>query len=193
MLEECYNPKTKTLLIPHYFNDELKDLCPDTEIIIFLEDYDKTQYSRFNNQIDKLPQNLIRLTFGWNFNGSINHLPPNLIHLTFGGNFNQPVDNLPQKLTHLTFGRNFNKPVDNLPPNLTHLTFGEMFNKSVDNLPPNLTHLVLGWRFCQKLDNLPISLIEIKIIKPRASILKLQIKVPFGCKVVDTANKEVII
>ena len=123
MLEEYYNKETKTLLIPLNFNEKLKDLPLDTEIIIFeKEDFNKGQCSKFNYSID-------------------NKLPSNLRHLTFGYYFNQKVDNLPSKLTHLSFGGLFSQEVDNLPENITHLTFGYWFNQKVDNLPQNLINL----------------------------------------------------
>jgi len=128
MWEEYYNKETKTLIIPFNFNEELKDLPLDTEIIILEEDFSKTKYSQFNQLIDDLPNGLTYLSFGYNFNQKVDNLPTNLIHLTFGNLFNKEVDNLPSSLTHLTFGHSFNKKVDNLPKKLIHLTFGTFFN-----------------------------------------------------------------
>ena len=88
MLEEYYNKETKTLTIPFNFNEELKDLPLDTEIIIFDEDFDKYEDSLFNCPISDI-------------------LAPSLTHLTFGTRFNESVDKLPNSLTHLTFGRKF--------------------------------------------------------------------------------------
>ena len=99
------------------------------------------------------------------------------------------MDNLPSSLTHLTFGSYFNQKVNNLPSSLTHLTSGSHFNQIVDNLPSILTHLTFGSFFNQKVNNLPSSLKEIKIHKQKVNLLK---KIPFGCKVVDENNMEIL-
>ena len=101
MLEKYYNKKTNTLTIPLNFNEELKDLPSDTKIIIFEEDYNKREYSQFNQLVDKLPNNLTHLTFGCYFDKLVNNLPNFLKNLTFGDNFNQKVDNLPNNLKQL--------------------------------------------------------------------------------------------
>ena len=125
MLEKYYNKKTNTLTIPLNFNEELKDLPSDTKIIIFEEDYNKREYSQFNQLVDKLPNNLTHLTFGCYFDKLVNNLPNFLKNLTFGDNFNQKVDNLPNILIYLTFGYCFNEKVDNLPNNLKQLKIFE--------------------------------------------------------------------
>jgi hypothetical protein len=137
-LDNYYNKKTKTLILPANYNKIIKEISNEIEIIIFHEN------SQFNKPIDKLPKNLISLTFGKFFNQPVDNLPENLTHLTFNKKFNQPVDNLPKSLTHLSFGFYFNQPVDNLPKSLTHLTFSYKFNQPVDFLPKNLTHLTFG-------------------------------------------------
>jgi hypothetical protein len=81
-----YNKETKTLSIPYNFDEELKDIPEETEIIIFLEYF--INFSVFNKKINNFPQNLTQLTFGYNFNQKINNLPKNLTHLTFGNDFN---------------------------------------------------------------------------------------------------------
>ena len=131
-----YNRDTKTLIISCDFNEELKDIPKDTQIIIFENKYLKL--SVFNQKVDNLPQNLA--------------------HLTFGTTFNQKVDNLPQSLTYLTFGFMFNQKVGFLPKNLTHLTFNYCFNKEVNNLPKNIIHLAFGVCFCEKIYKLPKNL-----------------------------------
>ena len=69
MLEKYYNKETKTLTIPLSFNEELKDLPFDTKIIIFEENYNKGQFSKFNQEVNaNLPNTLARLTFGCHFN-----------------------------------------------------------------------------------------------------------------------------
>lgn len=85
-LKEYYNSKTKTLILPYKFEEELKDLPIDVKIIIFEEDLDKEQSSYFDKPVghqeckcSNCPRNL----------------PNSLTHLTFGDYFNQSVDNLP--------------------------------------------------------------------------------------------------
>ena len=154
-----YNSKTKTIIIPYDFNEELIDLPKDTKTIIFYEEYILDIFSHFNKPLTNLPESLT--------------------HLTFGFNFNQPVVNLPKSLIHLTFGYCFNQSVDCLPSRLTHLTFGCSFNQLVNCLPENLTHLTFNWQFKQNASNLPAGLQEIKIYRKQEQF----IKIPFGCKV----------
>jgi hypothetical protein len=155
-----YNKETKTLIISCDFNEELKDIPNDTQIIIF-----ENKDSIFNQKVDNLPLKLTHLTFGAWFNQKVDNLPKNIIHLTFGYYFNKEVDNLPKNLTHITFSNDcvFNQKVDYLPKNLTHLFFSDDFNQKVDNLPKNLTHLFLSDDFNQKVDNLPKNLKYLKI------------------------------
>jgi hypothetical protein len=79
-----YNKETKTLTIPYIFNEELKDIPEETEIIIFNQNLVKYEYSKFNKSVDNLPKNITHLTFGSSFNQSVNKLPETLTHLTFG-------------------------------------------------------------------------------------------------------------
>jgi hypothetical protein len=53
---EHYNKDTKTLIIPHTFNKELKDIPEETEIILFNQNR-KQEYSKFNHSVDNLPKN----------------------------------------------------------------------------------------------------------------------------------------
>ena len=160
MFEEYYNAETKTLRFTHDFDEELKDLPTDTQIIIFEENFNKGEYSKFNQIVDNLPNNLIHLTFGYCFYQSVDKLPDSLTHLSFGCYFNKSADNLPKNLTHLTFESDaqFNQSVDKLPKKLTHLTFGKWFDQSVNKLPKNLTHLTFGKWFNQSVNKLPTSL-----------------------------------
>ena len=168
MLTKYYDKERKTLKIPFYFNEELKNLPSNVKIIIFEEDYDKFEFSKFNQTIGNLPLSIMRITFGSIFNQPINDLPHSLTRLTLGHHFNQPMNNLPHSLTHLTFGMSFNQPLNNLPNYLTYLTFGISFNQEVNNLPPSLK--------------------EIKIFNKSVHLLK---KIPFGCKIIDEHDNEI--
>jgi len=188
MLTKYYDKERKTLKIPFYFNEELKNLPSNVKIIIFEEDYDKFEFSKFNQTIGNLPLSIMRITFGSIFNQPINDLPHSLTRLTLGHHFNQPMNNLPHSLTHLTFGMSFNQPLNNLPNYLTHLTFGMSFNQPLNNLPNYLTYLTFGISFNQEVNNLPPSLKEIKIFNKSVHLLK---KIPFGCKIIDEHDNEI--
>lgn len=48
--------------------------------------------SKFNQEVDELPENLTNLIFGYNFDKKVNNLPKKLTHLIFDFYFNQKVD-----------------------------------------------------------------------------------------------------
>lgn len=50
MLKEYYNEETRTLIIPHNYNEELNDLPVDTKIIIFEKEYDNIGYSKYDKK-----------------------------------------------------------------------------------------------------------------------------------------------
>ena len=132
-----YNNITKTLKIPYEFNEELKDIPDDAEIIIFDQDYQNVEYSNFNQEIKEnvLPDSLHTLTFGIRFNQEIKDsvLPDSLHTLTFGTRFNQEIKEnvFPDSLHTLTFGWDFNQEIKEnvLPDSLHTLTFGGYFNQ----------------------------------------------------------------
>ena len=171
MLEKYYNVETKTLTLPHNFDEELKDLSSNTKIIIFEDDTIGPFYSIFNKSVDNLPNSITNLTFGRYFNQLVDATRKNFI---FTG---APKNNV-------VFDG------DNLPKNLTHLIFGFNFSQSVDNLPENLIHLRFGYKFNQKIDNLPLNIKQIKMYKQQIHLLK---KVPFECKIIDDDNKEIFL
>lgn len=117
-------------------------------------------------QIDKIPQNIVKLYLSNTFNQSIDKLlNPNfgtskpkpqtkLTHLVFGCKFNCTVNHLPDSLQYLYFGHSFNKSVNNLPNSLILISFGYNFNCSVDYLPSNLKHIIFGKNFSQPINNL---------------------------------------
>ena len=170
-----YNKETKTLIIPYDFDEELKDLPEETEIMIF-EGESSNNYSRFNQPI------IIKTNFNF-----INYfkvdkyksiLPKNLTHLTFGYSFNKKVDNLPQNITHLTFGYVFNQIVDKLPITIKELSL-HCNNNLINNLPEHIEKLFINFYYkIKKVENLPFTLKEI-IIKDEK--FKEYIKIPFGC------------
>ena len=142
MLKKYYNIKTKTVTLPYEFNEELKDLPVDVQVIIFEENDNNKEYSQFNKKVDATRKNFI-------FTGA----PKN--NVVFDG------DNLPKNLTHLIFGFNFSQSVDNLPENLIHLRFGYKFNQKIDNLPLNIKQIKMYKQQIHLLKKVPF---ECKII-----------------------------
>jgi hypothetical protein len=163
-----YYNNTKTLELSCDFNDELKDIPTDTEIITFANN----KYSKFNQQIKNnvLPVSLHTLSFGYAFNQEIkeNVLPVSLHTLSFGYEFNQEIKEnvLPKKLCFLTFGRKFNQEIkENVLPNSLHtINFGSCFNQEIKEyvLPNSLHTINFGWFFHQYINNvLPKSITKI--------------------------------
>jgi hypothetical protein len=220
-IKELDSKRLDTLVIMKYENNPLEKIFYPSKMIsnLFPKKYPENlthlifgSLSKFNFPVDNLPPNLTHLKFGNNFNFPVDNLPHNLIHLSFGCNFNHPVDNLPPNLTHLEFGYEFNQSVDNLPRNLTHLTLGQKFNQSVDNLPTNIKELgfsdisfiknyipahisnikVIFESFTknQLIDNLPSHIKQIKI-NDISKIHYLK-KIPFGCKIIDVNDNEIL-
>jgi hypothetical protein len=169
---QYYNNITKTLTIPYEFNDELKDIPDDAQIIIFDEDWKNIEYSKFNQKIKEnvLPDNLHTLTFGDAFNQEIkeNVLPSSLHTLTFGHYFNQEIKEnvLPCNLHTLTFCFSFNQEIKEnvLPDNLHTLSFGWHFNQEIKEyvLPKSIKKISL-YSHCNLKNNLPLWIEEVCI------------------------------
>jgi hypothetical protein len=165
---QYYNNITKTLTIPYEFNEELKDIPDDTEIIIFDEDTKYYKYSKFNQEIKEnvLPNNLHTLTFGWFFNQKIkeNVLPGNLHTLTFSWEFNQVIKEnaLSKSIKQIGLYSHCNL-INNLPLGLEEVcikfSWFRTYNKEVNNLPMTLK----------------------KITVENEEYLKYITKIPFGC------------
>jgi hypothetical protein len=167
---EYYNNTTKTLTIPYIFNEELKDISTDTKYIIFSQNYENSEYSKFNREIKEnvLPVSLHTLTFGFHFDQEIKeNVLPTLLHtLTFSCKFNQEIKEnvLPCSLHTLKFGWLYNQQIkENVLPNILHtLIFGCEFNQeiNINVLPKSLHTLIFNWRFNQDIKEnvLPVSL-----------------------------------
>ena len=52
MFKKYYNTQTKTLTLPFSFYEELKDLLVDTQILLFEENYNRKEYSKFNRRVE---------------------------------------------------------------------------------------------------------------------------------------------
>jgi hypothetical protein len=180
------NIENLILEIPYYYTDtKLQKSLPK-----FMPKFSKMKELKlnigfYNEKIDFLPQNLIKLFIGDNIKSTRIFFPINLTHLTFDNYYD--TDNLidfclPPNLTYLKFGlfSRSKKPLVNLPSKLTHLCLSYHFNHKIDDLPQSLTHLKLGYLFNQSLDNLPnslkfLSLYEQKNIKLTKNIKELSL------------------
>ena len=159
-------------------------------------------------------QNLTHLNFGIDFNQKIDNLPNSLTHLTFKHCFNQIVDNLPNSITHLQFGTNFNQSVDNLPNDLRFLSFGYGYKKKVEKLQKSIKELCFWSNNCIKniisdtIENIYICFFNndinnemIENIPPTVKQIKLNkkdkihfiTKIPFGCKIIDKYDVDIIL
>ena len=168
-----YNESTKTLIIQPEFNNELVNLPKDVKIMIF-ENKIYPNYSKFNQNVDKLPPNLTHLTFGWDFNQNVDKLPSNLTHLTFGKEFNQNINKLPSSINYL--GLTSDSLVkNNIPIIITKINIifshYDEHNENITNLPPTIQEI--------KINN-----------KDKIHYLK---KIPYGCVVKDEDDNIIII
>ena len=191
---QYYNNTTKTLIIPYDFNEVLKDIPDDTEIIIFDEDNENEKNSKFNQEIKEniLPDSLHTLTLGYSFNQEIkeNVLPNNLHTLTFGDNFNQEIkeDILPGNLHTLIFGFHFNQEIKEnvLPKSIKKIGLYSHCNL-INNLPLQIEEVCIKFNkyydeYNKEVNNLPITLK--KIVIENEKNLKYITKIPFGCEII---------
>ena len=58
MLEKYYNKETYILILLTNFNSSLKDLPLGTKIIIFGENKDRYEYSKFNQKVNNIASSL---------------------------------------------------------------------------------------------------------------------------------------
>ena len=129
-----YNNITKTLTIPCEFNEELKDIPDDAQIIIFDEDWKNIEYSEFNQKIKEnvLPDNLHTLSFGWHFNQEIKEyvLPKSIKKISLYSHCNLK-NNLPLWIEEvcIKFSNDdkYNKEVNNLPITLKKITIKDVY------------------------------------------------------------------
>ena len=190
---EYYNNTTKTLTIPYIFNEELKDISTDTKYIIFSQNYENSEYSKFNREIKEnvLPVSLHTLTFGFHFDQEIKeNVLPTLLHtLTFSCKFNQEIKEnvLPCSLHTLTFAGYYNKIIKEnvLPKSIKKIDLYSHCNL-INNLPLCVKEVYIKFedndKYNKEVNNLPITLEKITIKNEK--FLKYITKVPFGCDIV---------
>lgn len=132
--------------------------------------FDDRYNKPITNELIEIMKNYDKIMFGSKFNQNVDHLPDNITHIVFHSSFNQNVDFLPQSITYLEFIGTFNKNINNLPNKLTHLNLSEKFNRSIDNLPKHLIHLSIYDTFRQNVACLPKNLKNLKIYHKRHHI-----------------------
>ena len=113
-------------------------------------------YSKFNQEVNKLPKSITHLTFGYQFNQEVNNLPNSLTHLTFGKEFNQKID-IPFTIKYLKLNCNNSYIIDYLPDNIDELELGYDFNLELNNLPTSIKKITFDKysKYNKKLNCLP--------------------------------------
>ena len=119
---------------------------------------------RRDNPLDKLPDSLSVIHFGFSFNAVITKYPQNLKHFTVGYNFNQPIDLLPDSVTSLTLGESFNHYVKKWPAKLESLELSNLTKFIWSDLPSTLVSLTLNPQDYIKVSNLPLNLKVLRIL-----------------------------
>ena len=180
-MESDYQIQDDTIIFSNHFNSPLTE-----DLILAIQNsncHTLIFQTFFNQDITHIPENITRLTTGWNFNINIDNLhdkiefldlghcfqtkinkfPKNLKYLRFDSFYNYPLDNLPDGLKVLMTSSCYNYPLDNLPNSLEYLVCGCYFNQPINNLPQSLKCLVLEKNFNQPLNNLPPNLKELII------------------------------
>jgi len=134
--------------------------------IKLLSNYEKLIFSDYvlNNDLFDKSKSWILVFKKSKFNQEVNNLPNSITHLTFNYQFNQEVNNLPNSITHLTFGRHFNKKID-IPFTIKYLKLYCNNSYIIDYLPDNIEELELGDYFNLELNNLLTSIKKITFDK----------------------------
>lgn len=171
------------------FDKHLDSLPKSLKILKFNTFYD----SIFNQEIKNLPIGIEKIILSSRFNRNVDYLPENLKYLEFGNGFNQQVLNLPRSIEILIFGHCFNQPVNYLPYKLKFVKFGSEFKKTINNLPKSLTHITMinNNVLKQELNNLPDSVeyINVKFNDLNSTLLnKIFYKLPNNLKILNIST-----
>lgn len=155
-MESNYQIQDNTFIFSNYFNSPLS-----SDLILAIQNsncHTLIFQTFFNKDISHIPENITRLTTGWNFNQSIDNLHDKIEDLDLGHCFNTKITRFPSSLKYLKFDSFYNYPLNNLPDGLKVLITGSCYKYPLDNLPNTLEYLVCGCDFNQPIDNLPQSL-----------------------------------
>lgn len=147
----------------------------------------------FNQPIDYLPypNNIKKMTFGFNFNHTIAFECLTKLHLLetliFGYKYNQPIFLMEfVNLKYLEFGRHFSQNLTQLPESLIHIKFGERFHGMIQ-FPPKLQILEFDdyAEHCYDIYGIPDSVTTIRMSKffmGRINIPQNLIKITFPAR-----------
>lgn len=85
----------------------------ENETVVFNDNFNEKLSGHMIKYIDKYG----KVKFGKNFNQNVDDLPNSLVRVEFGSNFNQKIDKLLDNLTHLNLSESFlfNYKVEHLP------------------------------------------------------------------------------
>ena len=123
-------------------------------------------------------------------------MPKTLTHLKLGYNYNYEIkkDVLPENIVYLELGGVYSHILKEIPQSLTTLFIcGSEENEIlINNLPNTIKHLIF-YNLQIHIRNLPIPIKNIKLICYSELTHKYLTKIPFGCKIYDKYNKEIII
>lgn len=165
----CYNNRNKyhkLVLIYNYYFCHAKFYDKNSDIYkAILKCYKIFFDNEYDNDIDWIPSNVIRIKFGNSFNKSINNLQ-NVRIIWTGNTFNQSINNLFCKTKSLKFGKHFNKKLDYIPNCCIHITTGYNFKKSCSYLPNSLNTFLIGGQHKENnVNNLPKSITNLIITR----------------------------
>ena len=120
------------------------------------------------------------LTFPYDFNKELCDLPLNTKVIIFEEDYSKKQHSL------------FNQPVNNLPNTIKELGFFSNSNIK-NNIPEFISNIKILFRnndeYNQQIDNIPCHIKKIIINKTKVHFLK---KIPFGCKIFDENDNEII-
>ncbi|AYV79881.1 MAG: hypothetical protein Gaeavirus1_18 [Gaeavirus sp.] len=137
-----------------------------------------------------------RLVFDNSFDRLLDdaHFPDSLVRIKFGYSYDRSLDGVsfPDNVCAIYFGTRFNQSLDKVifPKNLSKIRFGSEFNKPIDNLPCSIEKLVF-YTVNMNVTNLPFSVKLIKIIYVDDMTMEGLIRIPYGCRIVDSRNRVV--
>ena len=161
--------KLSKIIFSDYLDNSIALICENDHDnkILFTKYYENIKGSKFNQEINNLPNSITHIILGTCFSQSVDYLPESLIYLRLGILFNQSLDNLPLSLTHLMINSKFTHTLNNLPEKIIYLkiSYNSDYNLSISNLSylKNLTHLILNYNYNNSIDNLPDSIKHLRL------------------------------
>ena len=138
--------------------------------IIFTDSFDE----ELSHELLAFLQNFEIVEFGFNFNQNIDKLPDNIEELKLDAKFNTPVTKWPSQLQTLKFEAwdyladgfcIFNHKLQNLPTELKELMIGTFYNQNINDLPDSIEKLYFtrSTHYTQPIHKLPKNLKKINL------------------------------